>query len=32
MDILGALTEGEVARELQLEIIKDRAWNILYFF
>ena len=29
MDIPAAFTEGEVARELLIETIKDRPWNIL---
>ena len=29
MDIPGALSECEVSKEMSLEIIKDRPWNIL---
>ncbi len=29
MDIPSAFTEGEVTKELQIELIKDRPWNIL---
>ena len=30
MDVPGAASEGEVAKEIQLDTIKDRPWNILY--